>query len=323
MAEMAEIKNCSNCLHDCKIKPNWHCGAWKKNTVSPTSGTVYQMSNFYEVTENLLNCLEFEKIESFLIKKSKHSFNNADPSVFYSKILGRPEDVGIDSNIRFSQLGERLDSCAFFRCSDDLLLVDKPTVCESEIGIARYKQISDYSVIRGRVKQPYMPLILEVSLLGIHYDKRELSTIDYFIGSTNGFDWKVLFPQVTNREKDYIKYTNECVRYAVGHQKKQQGEWAVLISKNKGMSIRFGTDTTGIKNVFKYRDVPTNKKRRETLLHWVGDHYRKSRNNPEDLIYIQEYMRGATKFEWAGFTCEIVPSKVDLLKFQQLQENKR
>lgn len=95
---------------------------------------------------------------------------------------------------------------------------------------------------------------------------------------------------------------------------RQRYEWAVSFSLPKSPSVRFATDPTGIKEMFRLRDIPEGKDRRDALLTWVSDHWRQSRNDPEVEIYVRKHLRGALKFEWAGLESEIVPSQFDIEK---------
>lgn len=87
--------------------------------------------------------------------------------------------------------------------------------------------------------------------------------------------------------------------------------WSVCLSYG-GPSIRFLTDPTGVREIFKLRDLPEGKLRRAALRHWVAKHHRRSRADEAALIDIRRHLRGATKFTWNGLTCVIEPSGLDL-----------
>jgi len=87
--------------------------------------------------------------------------------------------------------------------------------------------------------------------------------------------------------------------------------WSVCLSFG-GPSIRFLTDPTGVREIFKLRDLPEGKLRRAALRNWVRRHNRRSRADAAALIDVRRHLRGATKFTWNGMTCVIEPSGLDL-----------
>lgn len=93
---------------------------------------------------------------------------------------------------------------------------------------------------------------------------------------------------------------------------RQRYEWAFSLGLENAPSIRFATDPTGIKEVFKIRDLPEGRDRRDALLTWVSDHWRQSRYDPDVELYVRKHLRGATSFTWRGMTGEIIPSQFDV-----------
>lgn len=99
---------------------------------------------------------------------------------------------------------------------------------------------------------------------------------------------------------------------ATGVALRQRYEWAVCLGLEHSPSVRFATDTTGIKEIFKIRDLPEGRDRRDALLGWVGEHWRQDRNDPEIEIYVRKHLRGRTEFTWRGMQCELLPSQFDV-----------
>jgi len=89
-------------------------------------------------------------------------------------------------------------------------------------------------------------------------------------------------------------------------------EWAVNIGFEKSPSVRIVTDPTGMKELFRLREVADGRDRRDTLMTWVSDHWRKDRRDDEVEVYVRKHLRGSRKFEWRGMECEIVPSQFDI-----------
>lgn len=89
--------------------------------------------------------------------------------------------------------------------------------------------------------------------------------------------------------------------------------WTVELGIEGGdFSLRLPTDPTGARAIFKLRDIPDGKQRRAALKHWVREHLRRNRNNPEELIAVRKHLRGAQEFSWNGMKCILRPSRYDL-----------
>lgn len=92
----------------------------------------------------------------------------------------------------------------------------------------------------------------------------------------------------------------------------QRYEWAVNVGFSNTPSVRIATDPTGMKELFRLRDVLPGRDRRDALMNWVSDHWRQNRHDPDVEIYVRKHMRGSTQFDWRGFNCEIVPARFDM-----------
>ena len=84
-------------------------------------------------------------------------------------------------------------------------------------------------------------------------------------------------------------------------------------------SISFLTDPTGVKEMFKFRGISDGKKRRDALIHWVTNHWRQNRYDPEIEIYVRSFLRGATVFSWFGMNVEIIIPKCDTERIEKLK----
>lgn len=93
---------------------------------------------------------------------------------------------------------------------------------------------------------------------------------------------------------------------------RQRYEWAVNIGFEKSPSVRIVTDPTGMKELFRLREVADGRDRRDTLMTWVSDHWRKQRVDDDIETYVRQHLRGTTKFQWRGMECEIVPAQFDI-----------
>lgn len=79
------------------------------------------------------------------------------------------------------------------------------------------------------------------------------------------------------------------------------------------------TDPIAARNIFKLRDVPPGKSRRDAIRHWVSGHTRVKLDPNYAEIHIWPYLRGAEEFTWNGLYCRIQPSEFDLKKAKQYQ----
>ncbi|MGA1784668.1 MAG: hypothetical protein ACO39R_04730 [Pontimonas sp.] len=87
-------------------------------------------------------------------------------------------------------------------------------------------------------------------------------------------------------------------------------------------SLTLLTDPTGVKEFWKLRDVPEGKKRRSALLHWVEQHWRQTRKDPDVEAYVREHMRGERRLTLGKFEAEITPSVEDTLTEQKAKEKR-
>lgn len=87
-------------------------------------------------------------------------------------------------------------------------------------------------------------------------------------------------------------------------------EWSVSIGREDSPSFRFATDATGVHALLKDRDKGESG-RREALKSWVTDHWRQSRSDPDEEVYVRKHLRGGEAFSWRGYVCEWSPSQFD------------
>lgn len=88
-------------------------------------------------------------------------------------------------------------------------------------------------------------------------------------------------------------------------------EWAVSVGYEDSPSVRLAVDPTAIKDLFKFRDVPSGASRREALLRWIDDNWRKLRHDPDMEGYIRRHLRGGTRFDWEGLGVSILLPEFD------------
>lgn len=87
---------------------------------------------------------------------------------------------------------------------------------------------------------------------------------------------------------------------ALGMQFTRYYQWMVGCRHGDRPSILIPTDPTGIRDLFRLREVPEGRQRRAALKHWVSAHWRKKRDDEEAKIFVRQHLRGAETFDWLG-----------------------
>lgn len=85
-------------------------------------------------------------------------------------------------------------------------------------------------------------------------------------------------------------------------------------------SLTLLTDPTGVKEFWKLRDVPEGRTRRSALLHWVEEHWRKTRIDPDIEAFVRKHMRGETEVKQGKLHAVITPSVRDSLEAEKAAE---
>lgn len=86
-------------------------------------------------------------------------------------------------------------------------------------------------------------------------------------------------------------------------------DWRVRLGIDGGCSVTFPTSSESAKDVFRLRDLPSGAKRRTALRNWIRAHTRKRKDGISSDI--AAHLRGATRFNWNGLHCELIPSQYD------------
>jgi hypothetical protein len=90
-------------------------------------------------------------------------------------------------------------------------------------------------------------------------------------------------------------------------------EWVIQVRPAPDCpSLGFITDPTGVKEFLKFRDNPDGKARRDALIHWVNEHWRQNRRDPDVEHYVRAYLRGKTDAAWHGLHARVHVPEEDL-----------
>lgn len=132
--------------------------------------------------------------------------------------------------------------------------------------------------------------------------------------------WRVADPKL---DGELMDIEGAMMRSSTALALRQRYEWAVSLGLPGSPSVRFATDPTGMKDVFRIRDLPEGRDRREALMGWVCDHWRQDRFDPDVEVYVRKHLRGATKFGWEEFECELLPAQFDIERRDKLIAERR
>jgi len=115
--------------------------------------------------------------------------------------------------------------------------------------------------------------------------------------------------------KEGTKWFSKLAKLAICHALFEPSWWTVKVAIDpKCPMVSIPTDPTGIKEVWKLRDVAPGKKRRDALLHWVESHWRQNRVDPEMETMVRKHLRGSREFSCGDLRMQVRESEVDALK---------
>jgi len=108
----------------------------------------------------------------------------------------------------------------------------------------------------------------------------------------------------------------ELIQFALGALLNRRYQWTVELQVDDAPSVDIYTTPEGAKELFKWRDVPPGKSRRDALRNWVREHAR--RKSSGDFTMVRQHLRGVTSFTWAGLKARLRPSQFDIEKSHDL-----
>lgn len=173
---------------------------------------------------------------------------------------------------------------------------------------------------RGRVRR-YTPQVVDLEMFVVEPDGRGVSN-RMLLGSFDGETFACTDSRYAP-DKGKDAYWTQRVRLAAGLQFVRPMWWHVKIGYVGGQSILLPTDPIGAREIFRLRDVPEGKERRAALTHWISEHWRQARDEPEEETLVRASIRGASSFVWNGLRCEILPATDDLAKLERLKHERK
>jgi hypothetical protein len=194
---------------------------------------------------------------------------------------------------------------------DVTIMADLPGRPDEDYAIRRFSLASGASQ-RGKVRVFHHRAVMSRTFV---FNKgKEYVYDEFFAPLKSGGGWT----NTTASSNHYLSsQLHESIGLIIGIAIERQAQWKVIIGKEGGPSVLFATDPTGVKELFRTRDVPDGRTRRQALRHWVSQHWRRKHDNPEDLAFVRKHLRGQENFIWSGMKCSIVPAATEI---QQAEE---
>ena len=187
-------------------------------------------------------------------------------------------------------------------------------------GFNRVRQVR-MEEVRGKLGV-VMPVMVENSVAMLNSTQRRFITQRPTIfGMRRDGAWIPL----TQGLEDNVAHAEMGFWYqsSLGFQFLRQYQWRVYFAYAGHPGVELPTDPVGAQQVFRLRDIPNGKHRRQALVHWVDEHWRHTRNDPMIETQVRSHLRGAQDFDWNGLVCRIRPAEVDLFTAAVLKEERR
>lgn len=229
--------------------------------------------------------------------------------------------VGPNTNRAFDEAAARCrtlsGSALFFGCNDDdddgfTLFGGRPLAADVKLKLFRVGALRERRTDRGRVDR--LCPFFEIRRVAITPDgvARDGGTA-YMTQPVGSHTWYAYDPG------PYIKagrhLSDVGFGLAVALSTAARKEWFVNLSfAADAPSLRLVTDPVGVREFFKFRDIPEGASRRAALRHWVSEHWRGDRQDAQTETYVREHLRGATRFSWHGLEAEIHAPEADLVR---------
>lgn len=137
--------------------------------------------------------------------------------------------------------------------------------------------------------------------------------------------WCIARDGTTFKDRDgELQYDSLAFGLAVMHAYASRLAWGVTIRFNPSTpSVCLMTDSIGVREFFRFRELPEGKSRRDALAHWVCQHWRQDRQDPDAETYVREHLRGRTAFAWHRLQCSIRIPMVDRTRIDVAVEGRK
>jgi hypothetical protein len=123
---------------------------------------------------------------------------------------------------------------------------------------------------------------------------------------------------------DDVEYDSLCFGIGASSAAVSKLWWRVLVRfGGQRPGIQLYTDATGIKDFFRFREIPEGRTRRDALVHWVSDHWRQNRFDPDVENYVREHLRGSRLFDWHNLAGTIELPEPEIEREVKAIENRK
>jgi hypothetical protein len=125
-----------------------------------------------------------------------------------------------------------------------------------------------------------------------------------------GTKYKIFDPKHTTKPDDH--WLEDANQILLSFAASEPAYWLAKIKMEDCLpGLALMTDPIGIRELLRFRNIPEGKRRRDALLHWVADHWRKDRNDPETELYVRKHLRGAEKCTYKNYAIDVKASRED------------
>jgi hypothetical protein len=169
--------------------------------------------------------------------------------------------------------------------------------------LQRFRQAT-LNDVRGRVSS-YMPYMIEHRMAFIDPIKNQAEPYVMYVGTYDFVHWHIIGRSWRNEMLDDDWSTK--FKVALGIAESRQDKWLISIQQENSAALLLPTDPVGVREIFRFRDLPDGRKRRASLIHWVEGHYRQYHDDPGAITYVRKHLRGKTLFSWNGMRCMVRP----------------
>lgn len=105
--------------------------------------------------------------------------------------------------------------------------------------------------------------------------------------------------------------TQRCAQCLVGQDFVMPSLWFCRVKMESTPTLRIPTTAIGAREIWRLRDIPQGKKKRDALLHWVAEHWRTTPSNCDDEAKVRAHLRGQRQFQHGGLSVEVIESRED------------
>lgn len=182
-----------------------------------------------------------------------------------------------------------------------------PSISSSRYQINRVRTVRNPSLWRGQGPSPATRNVVEHSLAHVS-ESGSIQTLLSYVHRVAPQRWHPINVRQLYEASYMIETVSAGVQVALGLAFTNFYWWKVELAFEGGLSVAIRTNPTGVRELFRLRDVPNGSNRRKALKNWVSQHWRSKHSEQSDLVFVRKHLRGSERFSWNGLLCQITPS---------------